>query len=728
MSLIKNASPQIILLGAKDESTRVVPSSEIPLPQFLPIFFVYTKKGPTSRVVADSAGIQAAFGSDTLDSTKKYFNHQSRYLRDCLTYNASVMVQRIVPSDAGVKANAIIYIDVLKTKVINYKRNSDGSLIPNNLTNDYEIDTDNPTIEGYRVKWIKEYVDAGVEDSYGKLKSKLGTMIDSATGKRSTMYPIFDVRAMYQGEDYNNIGFSIGSFYGDDMNEKVKEHNLCLPYKLSLFTRINSSSNAVQFNTLYDEPYTLFSFKQDALNPETKAKIQLENIFESSFFNESNEDLPLVYRDYENFYFYRENFDKICKMFLETEKKYVTIDESEWADGEKASTLTWYDFTSYLPEELEEQYGMMNPFSCRTSKNVRYFTVQYDDGIATYGDGQVEVNMANDVPIFLEGGSDGTMDDEHYEAQVSSYMDEYGDENGHYVDLAVNVENILIDSGFSLELKEKMTNFILVRKDTALILSTHVASLGKEYYNLSDSRAIGTALKTRLRLCPESTYYGTPVARAIVLVGAGLLRDGSTDERIPLTYELMMKSSKMMGSGDGKWKSTYIFDRALDSDTNPGSKLQYLISVEPEYIPGNVKPSLWNAGLVWAQPFNRSSYHFPALQTIYEDDTSVLNNYFSMIALSTITKIAASCWRNFTGTTSLTDNEFIAIVNEWMRKQTTDLFADMFNVTPEAYMTSSDKLRGYSWNLDTILEGTVSKTVCTYTSIIRRRDDEETSA
>lgn len=727
MSLIKNASPQIILLGAKDESTRVVPSSSIPLPQFLPIFFVYTKKGPTNRVVADSAGVQAAFGSETLDSTTKYFNHQSRFLRDCLTYNASVMVQRIVPSDAGVKANAIVYMDVLKTKVTNYKRNSDGSLIPNSLTNDYEVDMDNPTIDGYRVKWIKEYVEAGTEDSYGKLKSKLGTMIDSATGKRSTMYPIFDVRAKYQGADYNNLGFAVGSFYGDDMNETMKEYNLALPYKLTLYTRDDESSNPTQFATLYDEPYITFSFKKDAMNPDTKAAIQLESIFETSYFNETNSDLSLVYKDYENFYFYRDNFEMLCKLFLETEKAYVSIDEVEWSDGNSASTLTWYDFTSHLAEEIEAQYGMMNPFSCKTSKSVRYFTLQYDDGIATYGDGQYEVNMASDTPVWLSGGSDGTMDNDHYEEQVSEHLDEYGDTNGHYVDLAVNVESVMIDSGFSLNIKEKMTNFILVRKDTGLILSTHVASLGKSYYNLSDSRAIGTALKTRLRLCPESTYYGTPVARAIVMVGAGLLRDGSTDERIPLTYELMMKSSRMMGAGDGKWKSNYIFDRALDSDTNPGSKLQYLIDMQPEYIPGNVKPSLWNAGLVWAQPFDRSSFHLPALQTIYEDDTSVLNNYFSMIALGTVTKKAAECWRNFTGSTALTDNEFIAMVNEWMRKNTTDLFADMFNVTPDAYMTANDKLRGYSWTMDVILEGTVSKTVCVFTPIIRRRDDEESA-
>lgn len=732
MSLGKNASPEFIARGAKDESIRQLPSESTPYPQHLPLFFVYTEKGPTTRLVLDSAGVQAAYGSKTLDATTSYFNHQSRFLRDALTYNASVMVQRIVPSDAGVKANATVYIDVLPTKIVNYERNSDGSLVPNEKTNDYEINMDNPVIDGYRVKYIKEYQSAGVEDKLGQYKTKPGTMVDPDTGKRSTMYPLFEIRAKYQGSRYNDIGFSIGSMYGDDVDQSTKDYNKSLPFKLTLYTRKDSNSTPSVLSTLYDEPYVAVSLKYKSLNPSTKERVDIVNRFDTQWFNETNTLLPLVYNDYEEFYFYDNYYEEVNKMFIESEAPYVTTDESVWYDGKESSTLSWFDYTSVDKNEMIDNCYLFNPFSCMSTKKVKYFTVQYDDGISTTDEFSKEINMSYDAPIFLSGGSDGTLDDEHYEEGVLEHLALYADENSEYMDLATNVESMIWDSGFSLKVKEEMTNFILVRKDTGLALSTHVASLGKKYYNLSDTKAIGTALKTRLRLCPESTYYGTPVARAIICMGAGKLRDGSDDERIPLTYSLLIKSCKMMGAADGKWKSAYKFDRVYDttgSSENAGSLVTELIDIQPTYIPNSVKPSLWDVGLVWAQPFDRDSYHFPALQTIYENDTSVLNSYFSIIALSTVTKLAASVFREFTGTTGMTDDDFINTVNERLRAITNDIFADMLTAVPNAYMTEADKLRGYSWAMQCILYGTTMKTKTVYTSIMRNaNDNNEASA
>lgn len=721
MSLIKNASPEFIALGTKDLSIRVVPLEAAPLPLHLPIFFVHTKKGPVDRQVVDASTFNVLFGNDSLESHTPYYNHQTRYLKAALAYNSSVMVQRIRPKDAKVKANIVVYMDVLKTNLINYKRNSDGSLVPNADTNDYEINMDSPVVSGYRVKWIVEHVTDYEEENLGTYVTKPGTMVDD-NGTASTMYPIFEARASNFGQHYNNIGFAIGGFYGDDLDESIKESTNSLPFKLTIYNRASETSSPVQFNTLYGEPFATISLRKRALNPISNERMDIEKAVESQWYNISDTNLPYVYPDFEGIYFYRDNYEEVTRLFVEAERKYVSIKEDIWADNKKASTISWYDFTTNDQAAILDQNYMINPFSAMSSKKVKYFALQLDDAIAVGNEYQREINMSNEVPIFLEGGFDGTVDNKEYEESVVDHMRKYGDANSEYQDLAVNVENILWDSGFTVETKKELVQFISTRKDTVLVLSTHDSSLQKPL-SLSDTRAVAIALKTRLKLAPESTYYGTPVARAMVVAGTYLVRDGDNDDRVPLTYDLMVKTCKMMGAADGKWKREYLFDRVYNTVDNPGSLITSGADVQPKFIPANVKPSLWTNGVVWAQPFDLSSFHFPALQTIYENDTSVLNSFFTLMGLSALTKINAEAWRRFTGTTDLTDGEFIDLVENWLRNATIDRFADMFGISHEVIINDADKARGYSWQqVSTIYAGTL-RTVCVYSSLANRLED-----
>lgn len=720
MALIKNASPEFITLGIKDMSSRLVPLENTPLPQHLPLFFLYTQKGPTERKVVDAASFNVLYGNESLKANTPYFNHASRFAACALSYNGAVMVQRVVSKDAGVKANAIIYLDVLKTNLVNYTRKSDGSLIPNPNSNDYEINMDTPIVEGYRIKWIKEYITANEAEALGSFEPKPGTMTDQY-GNQSTMYPIFEARAKEKGSYYNNIGFGIGSLFGDDVDEEVKDSTASLPFKLTLFTKENDLSSPVQFQTLYGEPNMTISLREKTLNPVTNSRMDLEYVFDNSWFNTSDSNLPYVYPNFEGLYFYRKNYELLVRSFVETERNFVSIEEKVWADGKKGSTLSWYDFTTLDFDKMLDQAYMINPFACSSSKKVKYFTIQYDSGISTNKVYQREINMSNEVPIFLEGGSDGSMTDLDFEDAVIQSMKLYGDPNSEYQDLAVNVENTLWDSGFSVKCKEELVNFFSVRKDTVLVLSTHEAKLGKKDHSLSTSRAIGVALRSRMRLCPESVYYGTPVARGLIIVGTYKLRDGGSDDRVPLTYDLLLKTCRMMGSGDGKWKRDRIFDRVYGTDDNPGSLITSGTDIRPYYIANNVKPTLWTTGLVWAQPFDLNSFHFPAIQTIYDDDTSVLNSFFTLMAASTLTKVNAEAWRRFTGTTSYSDGEFTNLVEEWLRARTADIFADIFKVGHDVFLTETDKLRGYSWQQQSTLYSENLRTKAVFTLIAQRK-------
>lgn len=910
MAYFKNASPQVIHLGADDKSGRIVTPSTEPIPQHCPLFYIFAEKGPTSRLLLPASKLNTIYGDKTFNVNEKFYNHQTRFLLGVAGEANSCIVHRLVPEDAGVKANRVVWMDVLETEVPNYKRDSYGSYAVDAATNEYIKDDTNPTIPGYKIKYIAETLDAN-QDA-GALKPKNGTMsetvskvpvipdtvqasinglrvkysvdeyieldglvtaeseyevsssnttfvgYDATAGKwkaldvgsaelifkfkatdtkeestikvtitvvgngttlsktaqdvkvlgavnlvdtttdyfnlvvsttdttvtpsitvadtaiatvanntvtgvangstyvnvyvpdgtddsgdtkpgvaylftlqskvvaldpvetvnTSTMYPLIEATAMYQGAAYNNLGFAIAPLTGDDVDTSIVSGIKSMVYKMAFFTRTDSSSSPSVFRSLYSEPYVQFSPKEKAINPNTEGRIDFETVYESNWWNETDELKSLRYFDYENFYFYREYFEEVCKMFLAKEKQFVSDEDVEWADGKYASTATWYNFTTVDQTELDDEYLIMNPISCQTSEGVNYFTLVKDnESNPTLTGTQKEVLMSTDTPVFLQGGSDGTVSDDEFEKLVVADMQKYADADSEYQDIAVNVESTFYDSGFSLATKKELINFILLRKDTDIVLSTHYDTLGDKSLSLSDSRAIAEALKARYKLAPESEYFGTTVARGIVVMGSGKLRDGSTKNRIPLSYEIALKAADMMGSSTGNWDKKQIFDNY------PGNALEYLIDPQPNFIPAGIKPTLWNDGIVWVQPYDRSSYHFPALQTIYEDDTSVLNNFFVMKALGQLTKLSDRVWRKYTGTSSLNNAEFIEVVTEYCNKLLSGKFDSVVTVIPEVIIDDEDENRGYSWHLVWKLYGDNMKTVLVaHTEVYRSSD------
>lgn len=1081
MALFRNGAPQFIALGADDQSgVKLTPEAD-PTPQHLPLFHIMASKGTTDRVVLRPSEFMTVFGNEAFDKNLKFYNHQTRFLEAVAAEGNVCMIKRIIPEDAGAKANATVYLDVLECPVPNYERTHEGDLVIDPVTNSYKINKTNPTIDGYKVKWIKEYSEtesnlglktskqgtmkylpdvtklpdsylkvhdvptkiqataefkiphetnaAGVEiisdtpevlfyntttetliaksngkavitvrtndkklkasmlafeievtnsdpgemvtlsvdnnNKYAVTKSEkyipytinkpegseveittpdfrklyiektqnrlqvnsdgvsyvtftaskpglvsnmtlftvkgsgfseldvpstyaevtsiikrmksgsnqvvninenfgtvelhsdnenvviadnnnkrllarrqgkalisikftnsndtegeplvISTQIEvigddtkpatsinlntnrkiltkdnkslkldvqseaksnvtitfsdstmvkydsstnaiTATGAKngiciieakaraddkeevvsyhsvyidledkndnnantiySTMYPIFELKAKNQGSWYNNIGFSVGSLQNSDIDSKILSELKALPYAWAFFTRPSPKVSPTVFRNLYAEPSSNIVFLEKATNPSTEARLDFEYILQNNWFNETDPLKSLRYWDYEGFKFYRENFFECSKKFMVKEQPYITKIESQWADGETSNTISWFDFTTdHKDELLEKEFLLINPFNCRSSKYKMYMTLRLSNEGSTLTKFQSEVTMSSETPIFLSGGKDGTLDNEMFEKGVVKEMAEYLDPDSTYQDLAINTESVLYDSGFTLETKKSLVNFITLRKDTAVIFTDHDAQLGEKTNILSNSRAIAVAIGNRLKLAPESEYYGTPVCRAMVMVGTGKLRDGQTDERIPLTYEIAIKAARMMGASSGVWDSSQLFDRE--------NMVERLTDVQPNFVPTGIKATLWDDGIVWPQPYNRSSFHFPALQTIYSDDTSVLNNYFAMMCLIQLTKLGDRMWRKFTGTATMTNGEFVDAVNTAAMDDLKGRFGGLFNVVVECHIDEQDAQRGYSWHLVTKLYGSTLKTVLVHNSVVYRTENTE---
>jgi len=691
MSLFKNGSPEHIALGADDKSTRVLYPERDPIAQHTPLAFIFAQKGTTKKAYMSGSKLVPTYGAKTLDRDGPYYNHSTLMLEGLMGAPNSCVVKRLVPADAGPESNIAIFLDVLDADIPNYVRNSQGDYVIDPATNAYKVDTTTPTISGVKLKVIAEYIPEGL-NGFGMLSSKQGTMVD-ANGVSSIMYPILEIKAKEKGEYYNNIGIAIESPSETDVDPAIISDVKALPYKLSLYTRQAAGSAPTVLRSLFGEPAVLFTFKEKAKNPTTGARFDLEQVFNTNWYNETDALKLLRYNDYEGLYLYRNNLELVLGKVMTNEKAYITSAVTTWDDGLEASTLSWFDFTTDDQAELDNELYIINPFTGKSTKNVKYFTLEMDDSTPVLTATQKEVHVSKDTPIFLNGGSDGTLSNENFEALVRAELAKYADPDSEYMDTAVNVESVLYDSGFSLQTKLEMYNFISLRKDTAVAVGTHDAALGEKFLPLSDVRAIAVALKTRAKLAPESSYFGTGVARAITPGGSGLLRNGSYTDRVPMTYEIAIKSAKMMGAGDYKWKRVYAFDHGANA------VLQELVDVQPSFIPAGIKPTLWNDGLIWAQPKDRVDYFIPAVQTIYDNDTSVLNSWTTVIALATLNRIADDTWREFTGSNFYTDSEFKEAVLAYLNKRLEGIFAELLVVIPEVLIDDADARRGYSWHV-----------------------------
>jgi len=699
---ILNASPQAILLGTDDKSAGIVTPEREPIPQHLPKFYLFAQKGQTVPSLVGGAKMLATYGDKTFNKLSPYYNHATMFATAIAGEANTLMVQRVIPDDANPESNFTLYMDILEDEVPNYLRNSDGSLVSDG-SGGYLVDENEETILGHRVKYVKKYTPEGVV--LGHSVSLTGTMED-ADGNKSTMIPILDIKAKYKGGFYNNVGIAIENIDYAKIPGTIMSKAKVLPYKLKLVTRLNEKTTYTVQKSLYGEESVMFSLKEHVINPTTEAGFDMNTVFPDNWANETDPLMPLKYSDYEGIHVYYNNVEKVLAKIMEFEKEFVSSENKEWHDGMHASTLSWFDYNTDNKEELQaDEVHLTNIFSARSSKNVRYFTMVHDEAPVKSTDTMREVQISSKTPIFLEGGSDGTLSNEMYEKLVTRELRKYLDPDSEVMEMAVNVESIMYDSGFTLATKKELCNFIALRKDTMVMLSTHDASLGDKYLPLSDERAIAVNLKTRLKLTPESNYFGTKVMRGVVVSGTGVLTDGSITTRVPQLLEIAVKSAAYMGAGSGEWKHVNMFDRA------PGNIIKHQKDLQPAFIPAGVKPALWNAGMVWSQPFDRRQYFFPAIQTVYENDTSVLNSYFTVMAICTLNKIAAEAWRNFTGTSDLSSAQLADAVVAFVNERVANKFDNRFVIIPEVQFTTADKQRGYSWNLITKIYANNMKTV-----------------
>lgn len=681
---IYNAAPMTILEGIDDSSTTapvIVPEE---LPTHLPYVQLFTKKGPTEPQIVVGDAMVRMFGDESFDESSKYATHGT-VLANILSKRAnSFMLKRLKPSDAPKPAAMRLSLDLLgPITVPAYARNTDGSYKRDATTG--ALVEQGTVPNGYKAKWVVEAIglDEDGNDLFGQGSEKAGDQTDQTSSTQSRRIPILDFEVSSFGSDGNNQSVRISAptvKSATPIDGRILSQNKVYPYRLSFAQRADVMSNSKVVPTIAGSQYVDFCFV-----PNTIFKAANQQLF-------AGVAILKPYQDISNPNGNPDTYGPFGRLAVYQTQINALVAELYAAEEPLADEFS--DFTGAAGEQ-----HLFNFVSGVSSQGVPYHTYLMLSTDAN------AVRLTENTNIYALGGGDGTMGDEAYDLAVRAEMDNWIDANHPFQDMAKYPVSFIYDTGFTVDTKKVLPKFIGSRKDTFVVLGTHDV-LGPQL-SADQESSLAIALKAAIQLYPESEVYGTGAVRGMIIGRSGTLIGSNYPHKLPLTLEIADKCAQYMGAGNGVWKSTKNFDRGATNQVTLFS------DINVTFTPATTRQKDWSNGLNWVQSSSRRGYFFPALKTVADDDTSILNSFFNTVICCDLQKIGEGSWRAFTGTSSLTDGQLTSGVNDYITDevQRKGSYANRVVVQPNAHITSADKQRGYSWTTQIKVFGPNMKTI-----------------
>lgn len=672
--MIVNAAPLSDDRGIEDISRRQRPTVTRPAPQHLPKFYLYAQRGDDVEKLLLGVERENIYGEATFTEGSPYYNHATIYANRANQTPNACIIKRIIPDDAGPKANLTLWLDVLKTEVDLYRRNTDGSIWTNALGDPEVIGVTDGN--SYKVKWVVTSRDvAGTE--LGGYKMVTGNQVDPKNGKLSERYPIFDFVVDSVGSYGNNMGvrFWTPNAQMEQIPHAMMAKYKTFPYFLTYVERPDPTSSAEVVKTLFGEQAAMVTFTPNAVDPLTRQDLYINDRAVDAW-RSTDAQFGIQAPPFGGFYVYQTYLTQLLQAFHDAEAPYVD------------------QFSDFGTDPGD--FGLFNIISAMSTQQVPYHSFIFSDETDS-----LFFNKYTDVSAA--GGFDGTMNDELFAKAVSREIKRYRDRKDPVMDLAWHIESIFYDSGFPVNTKLDLPSFISQRHDTFVVLGTH--TYGERSLTESEEMSLAVALRARLLSYPESDFFGTAATRGMIMGCSGVIRN--TKHRVPATYEVLIKFAKYMGASNGNWKGE---DKP---DGNPGNIVEELTDLNMYFVPDQIRNRFWSVGLNFILRYNRELFFIPAYRTVYPDDTSVLTSAVTVMACCTLNKIAHKTWRNFSGISYLTNLQLCERVNDFVRGEVKGRFDDRFVIVPQAVVTELDELNGFSWTLPIGIGAAGMKTVQT---------------
>lgn len=334
------------------------------------------------------------------------------------------------------------------------------------------------------------------------------------------------------------------------------------------------------------------------------------------------------------------------------------------------------------------------------------------------------------ITVFAKGGDDGFY--KYSSSPVENRLDKMRkyeeacklwlssiDESNPITDVAMYPYSTLWDSGFTKETKLEFINLLKDRKD--IWIAPCVTSVNRYYEDgddtifdyqskLSNQESVSLAMYYRSIFTgiSESSVYGTPTVRATLIGQDGVNRSSLYRKRQSLNIDLFEKICKYCGNGNGQWDATQAFDQ------DGLNTLDNWHDVTLDYMSPSVSDDAWDAGVIYAQNKDVRRKFYPMYQTLYPNETSTLNNIFTMMACCWIQKKHHKSWTMASGDGRSTNLEIAERLDQYLNTALTNAFDGRFITVSKTYYTQTDNGNGFTFTTDTTIYSTVTKHTANY--------------
>lgn len=623
-------------------------------------------------------------GRSVVDMRSPYATFNTPFLR-MFNQNANeVIFQRVVPDNAKL-GTLRLCAEVYTDKVPVYERDP--------ITGDVRYSgTGSPV--------VKEMVDGPVviirkmtiEEAAGGYG--VGRVIDGniqgSDNKTSKIYPLWDILGPYRGKDVNGFGMRLGvcspksttalsSDYLNEVGSRV--------YTMQWVETISGISSPVIWPTLKSTSSVMFSFAEGASHDKTRQDLDIDDVVPSNY-QKRNPDVGMIpdYGPFEKFHVYRDNLKVVQGLIfnnLKSNKPYTPdlIDIFQGIDLEGNP----YDGASVNPASVTDR-AIIN------ERHVHY----------------------------LDGGDDGTMTEDVYDELVRRELTLFPDRGNIRFDDELKYSlGIFWDSGYSLETKEAAVNFISRSRNTFLGLCTHMytdvhTDNRDMQMQLEESRKI--YINELVSQAPESALWGTPAARGVIMGQTGTLRNSTYKRRLPCIYSLANMFSKYAGSSQGMCRPSHRFNKGKLT------VIEDMTDITLTWKGNSVYASDWDVSLISVSSYNMWEVHIKAIQSIYNEERSVLNNALVSFILTYVYRVADRVWADHTGDDRSTREELAKTIQNEIVERLAGKIDGIVDIDPVAYFTEEDINRGNSITLDINASGSVLFTRMNTTIRVFRRE------
>lgn len=603
------------------------------LPLFRPIFFMRTQQGPSGVPVwvNTTNEFKSTFGEGTLDSTTDYFSREALYLTNLFTRQGAFIVR--MSDSTAARGSLVLELKVTSKKVTQYKRdengqwlyNEDGERVP--MT---DADTGaTVTEEGVELKWQTRALQEG--ETITNLKPVTTGEGDGAF----TVYPILAMEASSVGAYANDVGVKL--FVDLDNIDGTLASNVgSLPYTFGAVRKTYGQDTVSAITDNLQNEFETFVAKERQQDTRTARNVSFTEVIEN-YYDEG--DLPF------EMHLYSDNMKSVGELIMAAEDEGMITDP----------------FLVNLTEPFDIDDV---PYA--------HVVMSEDDDAVTLNDTRI---------LYMQGGSDGKMDDESVEALTRQYLKDLV--YPELLDQPRYPFTAIVDTGVSIETKYAFIDFLGTHDAFKLILSTQNANLGRLNTKAEDL-STGSALYAKCLMQPESIIKGTECCRAEIYQQAGYLADSTYTGIVPATLDIMNKKSRYQSTG----QITGVPAGLPRSEVTIFKKYNW-VPCDADH-----KQKSWDCGLNYFQHYDMTGIHWPAMRTVYRYDTSVLSSANYTDAVIFTKHIARYNWSRFAGV-ELEFADFKTQAEEAVGADLAYMLNGRYKYSVEFYQTEEEAKIGY---------------------------------